>query len=67
MNFMTEQMAKIVTAMETTAWGGLHGCLALVLDGIKYRQVIADSQLDTALQDKLASGTSTVTDGTPPT
>ena len=32
MNIMTEQMAKMVDAAKTTAWGGKHGSLALVLD-----------------------------------
>jgi hypothetical protein len=31
MNPMTEQMAQMVTPVKTTAWGGLHGSLALVL------------------------------------
>ena len=37
MNHMTEQMAKIVAAVETTAGGGLHGCLVLVLDDVDYK------------------------------
>jgi hypothetical protein len=36
MNWMTEQMARMVTPVKTTAWGGLHGLLALVLDDTEY-------------------------------
>jgi hypothetical protein len=32
MNKMVEQMAQMVTPVKTTAWGGHHGSLALVLD-----------------------------------
>lgn len=33
---MTEQMAQMVTPVKTTAWGGLHNSLALVLDDTEY-------------------------------
>ena len=36
MNRMTEQMAQMVAPVKTTAWGGLHGSLALVLDDAEY-------------------------------
>jgi hypothetical protein len=36
MNQMTEQMAQMVVPVKTTAWGGLHGLLALVLDDVEY-------------------------------
>ena len=36
MNRMTEQMAHMVTPVKTTAWGGLHDSLALVLDDTEY-------------------------------
>ena len=36
MNRMTEQMAQMVTPVITTAWGGLHGLLALVRDDAEY-------------------------------
>jgi hypothetical protein len=36
MNWMTEQMAQMVAPVKTTAWGGLHGSLALVLDDADY-------------------------------
>jgi len=32
MDKMTEQIAQMVAPVKTTAWGGLHGSLALVLD-----------------------------------
>ncbi len=36
MDRMTEQMAQMVAPVKTTAWGGLHGSLALVLDDADY-------------------------------
>jgi hypothetical protein len=39
MDRMTEQMAQMVAPLKTTAWGGLHGSLALVLDDIDYATV----------------------------
>jgi hypothetical protein len=36
---MTEQMAQMVAPVKTTAWGGLHGSLALVLDNADYAMV----------------------------
>jgi hypothetical protein len=36
MDKMTEQMAQMVASVKTTAWGGLHGSLALVLDDADY-------------------------------
>jgi hypothetical protein len=39
MDWMTEQMAQTVTPVKTTAWGGLHCSLALVLDDIDYATV----------------------------
>ncbi len=37
MDEMTEQMAQMVAPVKTTAWGGLHGYLALVLDAADYK------------------------------
>jgi hypothetical protein len=37
MDKMTEQMAQMVAPVKTTAWGGLHGSLALVLDDADYK------------------------------
>jgi hypothetical protein len=39
MDRMTEQMAQIVASVKTTAWGGLHGSLALVLNDVDYATV----------------------------
>jgi hypothetical protein len=36
MNKMTEQMAQMVAPVKITAWSGLHGLLALVLDNADY-------------------------------
>jgi preprotein translocase subunit YajC len=40
MDRMTEQMARMVAPVKTTAWGGLHGSLALVLYDVDYTTVI---------------------------
>jgi hypothetical protein len=37
MDKMTEQMAQMVAPVKTTAWGGLHGSLALILDNADYK------------------------------
>jgi hypothetical protein len=39
MDRMTEQVAQMVAPVKTTAWGGLHGSLALVLDDVDYATV----------------------------
>jgi hypothetical protein len=39
MDKMTEQIAQMVAPVKTTAWGGLHGSLALVLDDAGYATV----------------------------
>jgi hypothetical protein len=39
MDRVMEQMAQIVAPVKTTAWGGLHGSLALVLDDADYVMV----------------------------
>jgi hypothetical protein len=39
MDWMTEQMVQMVTPINTTAWGRLHGSLALVLDNVYYATV----------------------------
>jgi hypothetical protein len=38
-NQITEQMVQMVTPVKTTAWGGLHGSLALVLNDVNYATV----------------------------
>ena len=39
MDRMTEQMAQMVAPVKTTAWGGLHGSLALILEDADYEIV----------------------------
>ena len=39
MNRMIEQMAQMVAPIKTTAWGGCHGSLALVLDNADYSNI----------------------------
>jgi hypothetical protein len=39
MDRMTEQMAQMVAPVKATAWGGLHGSLALLLDDADYATV----------------------------
>ena len=39
MNKMVEQMAQTVAPVKTTAWGGRHGSLALVLDDADYSSI----------------------------
>jgi hypothetical protein len=38
-NRMMEQMAQMVAPVKITAWGGLHGSLALVLNNVDYATV----------------------------
>jgi hypothetical protein len=39
MEWMTEQKVQMVAPLKMTAWGGLHGSLALVLDNVDYATV----------------------------
>ncbi len=39
MNKMVEQMAQMVAPVKTTAWGGHHGSLALVLNNADYSSI----------------------------
>jgi hypothetical protein len=39
MDRTTEQMVQMVVPIKTTAWGGLHGSLALVLNDVGYSTV----------------------------
>ena len=39
MNKMVEQMPQMVAPVKTTAWGGRHGSLALVLDDADYSSI----------------------------
>ncbi len=47
MNQMTEQTAHMVAPVKTTAWGGLHGLLALILDDADYA-LITKNMIKTA-------------------
>jgi hypothetical protein len=49
MDKMTEQMAQIVAPVKTTAWGGWHGLLALVLDYTGYKSITKLTTQTTAL------------------
>jgi hypothetical protein len=49
MNNMTEQMAQMVAPIKTTAWGGRHGLLALVLDDTDYMSITKLTMQTTAL------------------
>jgi hypothetical protein len=40
MDKMTEKMAQKVAPVKTTAWGGLHGSLALILDKVDYKIIM---------------------------
>ncbi len=48
MDRMTEQMAQMVAPVKTTAWGRLHGSLALVLDDVDYVTVTSRAVTSTA-------------------
>jgi hypothetical protein len=39
MDRMTEQIAQMVAPVKTTAWGGLHGSVALVIGDADYATV----------------------------
>jgi hypothetical protein len=39
MDRMKEQVAQVVASIKTTAWGGLHGSLALILNAADYAMV----------------------------
>ena len=47
MDRMTEQMAQMVAPVKTTAWGGLHGSLALVLDDTDYATITRNAVTST--------------------
>ena len=46
MNTMDLKMAKVCAAVPTTAWGGKHGCLALVQTDASY-QIATNIQIST--------------------
>jgi hypothetical protein len=49
MNKMMEQMAQMVAPVKTTAWGGRHSSLALVLDDTDYKSITKSTTQTTAL------------------
>jgi hypothetical protein len=49
MNKMMEQMAQMVAPVKTTAWGGQHGLLTLVLDDTGYKSITKSTTQTTAL------------------
>ena len=55
MNHMAEKMEKMVAAVKTTAWGGKHGSLALVLDNADYRRLTRDQSSTTDRLDPLTA------------
>ena len=48
MNKMAEQMAQMITLVKTSAWGGLHGSLALVLNDANYTTITKGTVTSTA-------------------
>ncbi len=46
-NKMVEQMAEMVAPVKTTACGGCHGSLALVLDNVDYSSITKASVTST--------------------
>jgi hypothetical protein len=48
MDRMMEQMTQMVAAIKTTAWGGLHGSLALVLNDVDYATITRRAVTSTA-------------------
>jgi hypothetical protein len=49
MNKMMEQSAQMVAPTKTTAWGGQHGSLALVLDDTDYKSITKSTMQITVL------------------
>ena len=49
MNKMVEQMAQMVAQVKTSAWGGLHGTLSLVLDDTDYTTITKGTVTSTTL------------------
>ena len=61
MDCMTYHMTKMVTAVKTTAWGGGHGSLSLVLGDVDYRRLTRDKSETT---NRLDPSTETAKSGT---
>ena len=43
---LVKVIAHVATSLNTRMWGGLHGCLALVLEKSEMRHVANDSTLN---------------------
>ena len=43
---LLKAIAKVSTSLKTKVWGGLHGCLALILQETEVRHVTNDHTLD---------------------
>ena len=48
---LVNQLAQAAGDIETTEWGGNHGCIALVLEVAQYRTLTGDPTSDTDWQD----------------
>jgi hypothetical protein len=55
MDRMMEQIAHMVAPFKTTAWGGLHGSLALVLNNTDYATVTKNIVTSSAPLNKLTT------------
>ena len=49
---LVKAIAQVATSLKTRMWGGLHGCLALVLEESEMRLVSNDPTLDCDKMDK---------------
>jgi hypothetical protein len=63
---MTKQMAQIVAPVETTAWGGLHGSLALVLNDVDYTSITKLRIMSTSLATQLPAINAGITNTSTP-
>ena len=45
-NKLVKEIAQVATSLKTRMWGGLHGCLALVLEETEMRHVANNPMLD---------------------
>ena len=52
-NKLVKEITQVVTSLKTRMWGGLHGCLALILKESEMRLVANDPTLDCDRMEKL--------------
>ena len=52
-NELVKAIAQVATSLKTRMWGGLHGCLALVLEESEMRLVANNPTLDCDNMEKL--------------